>query len=116
MKDRFHIHFLGLDYAGKTTMVNRWILRAYMPADKPSISLETYQIEINNLPLTIYDLPGEKTFQEYLWPSMLDNLKLDSLLFYISVSEKEQDRWSEALESLREIITSIESRIKPFSI
>ncbi|MFX0063382.1 MAG: ADP-ribosylation factor-like protein, partial [Candidatus Hermodarchaeota archaeon] len=35
---------------------------------------------------------------------------------YISVSEKEQDRWSEALEALREIITSIESRIKPFSI
>ncbi|MFX1253659.1 MAG: ADP-ribosylation factor-like protein [Promethearchaeota archaeon] len=110
MKDRFHIHFLGLDFAGKTTMVNRWIRRAYMPADKPSVSLETYQIEINNLPLTLYDLPGQKTFQEFLWPSMLNNLKIDSLLFYISVAEEEQNRWSEALEVLREVITGIESR------
>ncbi|MFX0093721.1 MAG: ADP-ribosylation factor-like protein, partial [Candidatus Hodarchaeota archaeon] len=82
---RYHAYFLGLDYAGKTTMVNRWIRRAYRPPGRPSIRLEAHPLEINGMPFMIYDLPGQKLYQRVLWPSVMGSFTIDIILFYISI-------------------------------
>lgn len=116
MDDRFNIHFLGLDYAGKTTMVNRWTRRAFIPPNASTLSLELHEMEINGLPLTIYDLPGQEAFQEFLWPSVLKSFKTNALLFYISIAEDERKRWSEAFDALKDVLTVIKENIAPYSL
>ncbi|MFX0090688.1 MAG: ADP-ribosylation factor-like protein [Candidatus Hodarchaeota archaeon] len=116
MTQRYNVQFLGLDYAGKTTMVNRWTRRAYNLPNKSTLSLELHDLELNGLPLTIYDLPGQEVFQDFLWPSVLRSFKTNVLLFYISVAEKEQKRWTEALDALKDVLAIIEKNAEPYSL
>ncbi|MFX0094818.1 MAG: ADP-ribosylation factor-like protein [Candidatus Hodarchaeota archaeon] len=109
-KMEFNVYFFGLDFAGKTTMVNYWQQKTYTPARSATQSLELYQIEINGIKLQIYDLPGQKIFQKFLWPSVFKTLKPDVLLFYISVAKKEERRWSEAFKALKKVLDATEEK------
>ncbi|MFX0095643.1 MAG: ADP-ribosylation factor-like protein [Candidatus Hodarchaeota archaeon] len=116
MAETYVVHFLGLDHAGKTTMVNRWSHRAYVPPGKATQTLEMHNLEINGVSLRIYDLPGQQRYQEFLWPSVIGSFTINTVLFFISAAEDEQERWSEAFESFDNVLSLIENKVEPHSL
>jgi len=67
-QDTIPIVLIGLQYAGKTTLVN-WLKEKRFTRPKPTAGVVVEKIEIDDIFFNIYDISGQKTFREDMWKS-----------------------------------------------
>ncbi|MHA1202541.1 MAG: ADP-ribosylation factor-like protein [Candidatus Heimdallarchaeaceae archaeon] len=67
-QDTMPIVIIGLQYAGKTTLVN-WLKDKRFTRPKPTVGIVAENIKTGNMLLNIYDISGQKTFRENMWES-----------------------------------------------
>jgi GTP-binding protein SAR1 len=91
------ILFLGIDNAGKTTLVKKLkngVNETYMPTRHPSKT----EIEIGNLKATVVDLGGHKAAR-VAWTNYFYNC--DGIIFIVDVHDEE--RFDEVREAYQEV-------------
>ncbi|KAM0672482.1 putative Sar1 GTPase [Ordospora colligata] len=94
------ILFLGIDNAGKTTLVNKLksnSTSAYMPTKHPN----TYQVEIGNLKAQVVDLGGHSAVR-IVWREYFYNC--DGIVFIVDVHDNKRfNEVREAYKTVREM-------------
>ncbi|MHA1976564.1 MAG: ADP-ribosylation factor family protein [Candidatus Hodarchaeales archaeon] len=95
------ISVLGLDRAGKTTLIQRIKNGTFNSNPAQTIGVNTETIEINNEEYTIWDLGGEALFRRALWEMYTKNSA--GLVFVIDIVN--QQRFPEALTSLKRVLS-----------
>ena len=80
------ISVLGLDRAGKTTMLQRLKTGRWVPDTQPTIGMNAETIHINNVRFTAWDLGGQIQFRKALWEMYTKNSV--GLIYVIDVSER----------------------------
>eukprot|EP01098_Paradermamoeba_levis_P006191 TRINITY_DN2574_c0_g1_i1.p1 TRINITY_DN2574_c0_g1~~TRINITY_DN2574_c0_g1_i1.p1 ORF type:complete len:177 (-),score=39.53 TRINITY_DN2574_c0_g1_i1:72-602(-) len=93
---------LGLDAAGKTTILYRLKL-GEVSHTVPTIGFNVEKVHYNNLEMTVWDVGGQKKLRP-LWKHYLQ--KADALIFVIDSVDKE--RIGEAKEELQDLIAQEE--------
>jgi small GTP-binding protein len=104
------ILILGLDQAGKTSILN--ILKEkYNKMDniKPTVGIEREQLEVFGFPVITWDLGGQAKFrQEYLSKNNTKIFENSDSLFYV-IDAMNEARFEEALQYFTEILEIIET-------
>jgi hypothetical protein len=67
------ISVLGLDRAGKTTMLQRLKTGRWVPDTQPTIGMNAETIHINNVRFTAWDLGGQIQYRKALWEMYTKN-------------------------------------------
>ena len=67
-QDTIPIVLIGLQSAGKTTLVN-WLKEKRFTRPKPTVGIVVESIKIGDILLNIYDISGQETFRENMWKS-----------------------------------------------
>src|SRR4051812_19130590 len=80
------ILMLGLDAAGKTTIVYKLKLGEYL-STVPTIGFNVENVEYKNLRMTIWDIGGQKKLRD-LWRHYYSNT--DAIIFIIDSSDEER--------------------------
>jgi small GTP-binding protein len=79
------IVILGLDNAGKSTLVN--LLQGVTTPPIPTIGFNIEEIVFNNTTITICDIGGQSTFRNF-WNKYVSTM--DGLVFMIDICDKER--------------------------
>jgi small GTP-binding protein len=101
-KDPKRILMLGLDAAGKTTILYKLKLGETV-ASVPTIGFNVETVEYKNLKWTIWDIGGQKKIRD-LWKHYLINN--DAIIYVLDSSD--EDRIQEARQTLDWLIQSEE--------
>ena len=101
------ILLLGLDGAGKTTVVYKLKLNEYM-STVPTIGFNVENIDYKNLRMTIWDVGGQKKIRD-LWRHYYSHT--DALIFIIDSCD--EDRLELAKEELEAVLSDEELRDVP---
>ena len=101
------ILMLGLDGAGKTTVVNRLKLGEYL-STLPTIGFNVETIDYKNLKMTIWDIGGQKKIRE-LWKHYF--IGTNAIIFIIDSCDEE--RLETAQEELDALMSDAELRDAP---
>ncbi|KAL4433169.1 hypothetical protein ABPG74_010864 [Tetrahymena malaccensis] len=99
-KKERRIYMLGLDAAGKTTILFQMKLGQYIQ-NIPTIGFNVEQVEYKNLKLTIWDFSGRLKFQN-MWLNYLQGF--DALIYVLDSADTE--RMEESKQALETIIQS----------
>ncbi|MFX0090716.1 MAG: ADP-ribosylation factor-like protein [Candidatus Hodarchaeota archaeon] len=86
------ILLLGLDYAGKTTLVNQLKLKEGKEVETevfPTMGVNVETISLRNLRLQILDIGGQFAFRETLWKSFLLDSAPDLLVYVVDSAESD---------------------------
>ena len=67
-QDTVPIVIIGLQYAGKTTLVN-WLKDKRFTRPKPTVGVVVEKIQIGDVLFSIYDVSGQEAFRENIWKS-----------------------------------------------
>ncbi|MHA1347657.1 MAG: ADP-ribosylation factor-like protein [Candidatus Heimdallarchaeaceae archaeon] len=67
-EDSIPVVIIGLQYAGKTTLVN-WLKEKRFTRPKPTVGIVVENIKIGDVLFNIYDISGQEAFRENLWKS-----------------------------------------------
>ncbi len=67
-QDTVPIVIVGLQYAGKTTLVN-WFKNKRFTRPKPTVGMVVENIKIGNILFNIYDISGQESSRENMWES-----------------------------------------------
>lgn len=91
---KWQICLVGLDYAGKTTVVYRLLKRI---DEKPTrtIGHEQKTVKYRNLEFSIFDLGGQRVFRETLWDQFVEFV--DAIVFVIDAADPRIDEAAKAL-------------------
>ncbi|MEA2070504.1 MAG: Arf family protein [Asgard group archaeon] len=97
-KKQFKIAVIGLDSAGKTTMLN------YLKFEKnvetlPTIGVNVEVLKRENINLSIFDLGGQRHFRN-LWPTLMKGAS--AIIFVIDSADP--DRFEEAKNELWSVL------------
>lgn len=76
---------LGLDNAGKSTLVN--LLQGVTTQPIPTIGFNIEEVQLNNTTITICDIGGQSTFRNF-WNKYVSTM--DGLVFVIDICDKER--------------------------
>ena len=79
------ILLLGLDNAGKTSILIQFKEQTFMPTAVPTIGLNIEQIEFQGYNLTFWDVGGQAV---RLWKHYFDNI--DAIIYVIDATDKER--------------------------
>ena len=90
------ILLLGLDNAGKTSILIQYKEKMFMPTAVPTIGLNIEQIEFQGYNLTFWDVGGQAV---RLWKHYFDSI--DAIMYVIDVTDRE--RLSKARNELHKI-------------
>ncbi|MHA2051976.1 MAG: ADP-ribosylation factor family protein [Candidatus Hodarchaeales archaeon] len=90
------ISLLGLDLAGKTTILHRLKTGRFIPNPTQTIGVSSEIIEIDNVKFTAWDLGGQEKFRRALWDMYTKNS--EGIIFVVDLID--QQRYSEAQSSL----------------
>eukprot|EP01016_Furgasonia_blochmanni_P004209 TRINITY_DN11628_c0_g1_i2.p1 TRINITY_DN11628_c0_g1~~TRINITY_DN11628_c0_g1_i2.p1 ORF type:complete len:209 (-),score=19.65 TRINITY_DN11628_c0_g1_i2:189-815(-) len=102
MQIKRKILLIGLDGAGKTTILYQLKLEKYI-STVPTIGLNVETIQYKNLDLMVFDLGGSVTS---LWSYYFDNV--DAIIFVIDSSDK--DRIGQVRAELKTVIQGVKSQ------
>jgi ADP-ribosylation factor 1/2 len=94
------IVMLGLDAAGKTTILNRLNLNEYL-STIPTIGFNVENVQYKNLNLNIWDVGGQHQIRP-LWRHYFQNT--DAVIYVIDSAD--QERMDEAAEELQRILSN----------
>lgn len=104
------ITIAGLDYAGKTSIINRLFKDQQFKNvidTEPTRGAKVEEYESNRLNLVIWDLGGQKShIDEYLSEPEKFFLQLDILIFVVDIQD--DTRYDDAVKYLKDIIDIIE--------
>ena len=64
---KFKIVWLGLDKAGKTTLINRLATGSYGAYTQPTVGMYTQEYLFGNTKYISWDVSGQTSFRERLW-------------------------------------------------
>ncbi|MFX0206465.1 MAG: ADP-ribosylation factor-like protein [Candidatus Hodarchaeota archaeon] len=106
------ISVLGLDRAGKTTMLQRLKTGRWMPNTQPTIGMNAETIRINNVRFTAWDLGGQIQYRRALWDMYTKNSV--GLIYVIDLSDPE--RFPEARLNLWTMLEKIHLQGLPLAI
>ncbi|MHA1978703.1 MAG: ADP-ribosylation factor family protein [Candidatus Hodarchaeales archaeon] len=85
MKKNAKISVLGLDRAGKTTMLQRLKTGRWIPDTTPTIGMNAETIQIGDVTFSAWDLGGQLQFRRALWEMYTKNSK--GLIYVIDLSD-----------------------------
>jgi len=109
-KRKASVFIFGLDFAGKTTIINR--LKENVFTDpKPTTNINIVRLLFENLSITAYDAGGQKQYRK-IWKSYLKNQ--DALVFTLDIADPK--RYEEARQELHRIANLPELRGLPLLI
>ncbi|MFW9916327.1 MAG: ADP-ribosylation factor family protein [Candidatus Thorarchaeota archaeon] len=91
---KVQICLVGLDYAGKTTCVNRLLKRT---EDRPTrtIGHDQKTVKYRNLEFRIFDLGGQRTFRETIWDHFISYG--EALVFVVDATDPRLDEAAKVL-------------------
>ncbi len=97
-KKRRHIKvaWLGLDRAGKTTLIRRLITGEFSAADHRTMGMDVNEFELGEIKFVAWDIGGQKTFRDNLWSSYMAG----SMGVVFVVDSADPPRFPEAKEEL----------------
>ena len=95
---KVQIAFVGLDFAGKTTCVNRLMKRTDERASR-TIGHNLVTIKYRNLSFSIVDLGGQRLFRETLWTQFVEIV--DAIVFVLDAAD---DRIADASEAFWNVL------------
>ncbi len=84
-KKNAKISVLGLDRAGKTTMLQRLKTGRWIPDTTPTIGMNAETIQIGDVTFSAWDLGGQLQFRRALWEMYTRNSK--GLIYVIDLSD-----------------------------
>jgi small GTP-binding protein len=84
-KKNAKISVLGLDRAGKTTMLQRLKTGRWIPDTTPTIGMNAETIQIGDVTFSAWDLGGQLQFRRALWEMYTKNSK--GLIYVIDLSD-----------------------------
>ena len=95
--------WLGLDFAGKTTLIRRVMTSEFKPNTRRTLGLNVDEFSLDqSLKMVCWDIGGQQVFRETLWVSYID--EASGIVFVVDSSD--QNRFSEAKDELWRIILS----------
>ncbi len=86
---------LGLDQAGKTSLMHRLNNGSFIQGEKPTLGVNIIKIVLSEVELLVYDCGGQKSYRDK-WVTTLT--APNALVFVIDLSEDDPARQKEALE------------------
>ena len=99
LKKETNLLILGLDNAGKTTMIN-YLVGADNKNTTPTQGVNGKSIQHNGVTLNIYDLGGQKAIREY-WKYYYDNNN-DALIYVVDAND--EGKIAECNESFQQLL------------
>lgn len=100
LKKESRILMIGLDAAGKTSILNKLHLNE-MLATVPTIGFSVERVEYKNLEMVIWDVGGQSKIRP-LWKFYMENT--DAVIWVVDSSDK--DRFEEAKEELEIVLSN----------
>ncbi|UKK02767.2 small GTPase [Theileria orientalis] len=104
------IVFLGLDNAGKTTLL-RMLKDNRVAVHTPTLHPHSEQLSVEKVNITAFDLGGHETARR-VWKQYCGNV--DGIVFIVDASDR--SRFSESNEELRSLLSDEELVSKPFVV
>ena len=93
--------WLGLDFAGKTTLIRKLITSEFKPNTKRTLGLNVDEFAIDeSLKMICWDIGGQQIFRETLWVSYID--ESSGIIFVVDSSDPA--RFPEAKDELWRIV------------
>jgi len=96
---------LGLDKAGKTSLMHRLSNNNFSQSEKPTLGVNIIKIVLSEVELLVYDCGGQKAYRDK-WITTLT--APHALVFVIDVSEEDVARQKEALEEFWRVVNHFE--------
>ncbi|MFX0092445.1 MAG: ADP-ribosylation factor family protein [Candidatus Hodarchaeota archaeon] len=93
-KKKYQIAIVGLDQAGKTTIVNRLIRKEYVEGIVRTMGVNTETVTYKNVEFSMFDLGGQQTFREFLWDEYV--VKADAIIYVLDSADLRLKEASEA--------------------
>jgi len=106
-KKEMKIVIVGLDAAGKTTILNRMRFEEVMPT-APTIGVNTEDIQVKNVTIKVFDLAGQEKMRN-VWKYYYSTI--DGIIFVIDASNEE--RVVEAKDELLKLLANEEAKELP---
>ena len=106
-KREFKLVIVGLDAAGKTTILNKMRFDELVQT-APTIGMNTEDIQIRNVNIKVFDLAGQEKMRnvwKYYYPSV------EGIIFVLDSSSS--DRITEARDELLKLLANDEARSIP---
>ncbi len=95
------ILFLGLDRAGKTSIIHRYQSGEFLVDGKPTMGTSYTTVEVGDILFRVVDMGGQLKLR-YRWWSTL--LKPDTLVWVVDVSDKSEKRRAESAREFNKVI------------
>eukprot|EP01083_Nonionella_stella_P182031 653821_1 len=109
-KETCRISLLGLDNAGKTTLVQQ-LKTGKIMMEKPTVYCQTEAIDFKNISLVFYDVPGHTT-RRAQWSDYYD--MTDCVLWMVDSADA--NRMSESRDELRRVALDEKLKDVPFVV
>ncbi len=91
---KFLIAIVGLDKAGKTTIVNRLIKKEFVDGIIRTMGVNTETVKYKNVEFSMFDLGGQATFREFLWDEYV--MRAHGIVFVLDSADERLKEASEA--------------------
>lgn len=111
-KKNAKISVLGLDRAGKTTMLQRLKTGRWIPDTTPTIGMNAETIQIGDVTFSAWDLGGQLQFRRALWEMYTKNSA--GLIYVVDVSDPA--RYPEARSNLWRMLKMTHLKDIPLAI
>ena len=86
-KKIFKISFIGLDQAGKSSVIQNILSNSFdETVNKRTLGMDVAKFEINGLSFVAWDIGGQKGFRETVWQSYLQGSK--GIIFVIDSADR----------------------------
>lgn len=101
-KHTIKIAWLGLDHAGKTTIIKKITTGQFDNATKRTLGMNVEEFQSKNVKFVAWDIGGQETFRSALWESYMGG----SMGIIFVVDSADHDRLDEARQELWKYIFS----------
>jgi small GTP-binding protein len=98
---KFQITIVGLDRAGKTTIVNRLVKKEFVDGIIRTMGVNTETVKYKNVEFSMFDLGGQETFREFLWDDYV--IKADAIVFVLDSADERLKEASDAFWNTVEV-------------
>lgn len=99
---------MGLDKAGKTTLIRTFKENLFSPSSKPTLGFQILKIALGNLDLLVVDAPGHRNLRDRWWSF---KNKVNAIIYVVDIAES-LDRMDESQTVFKEMLENFYSERK----